>query len=942
MTKFLSVLSFILLSFGVFNISYAACGTINLTCTQDLELTWTSTGQDPTSCDVGGGNWNGSTQCNSGGWVRIPANLVPEGQSSYTFQGVPLVQPPASMSDTCTVVKPTNCSAGGSTPTISATTPQICSPATTGTSIISWQNMTPGESIGITVGSNTPPNYFATGGSVNGSQPAPWITLNPITFKLYRTTTGVPVFLDSIDVQGTTAGCPTGGTGYCGDNSVQAPNAAGVNEQCDDGNTVNGDGCSSTCQIQSTPSGFYCQTTTMCSACGGTSGVTCPATNVYQSGTCGGACPAGGTCGNGVQEGTEQCDQGAQNGQPSSTCSATCTTQTPTVPSADIGFDSTYTKNETITLATGQTTTNATLYLTSANIPSGSCDLQQFNVYGNGQWGSIHGGLARNISTTNLRSNLAVGEYTFRYSCTTTSGVTTRSNEAVLIVESAPAPTAIDIGWTDTYNPKSRTEIVASGGVTDLSLYVTTGGRAGCTLTGYMEATNQTGINPVPVVVSSYAVKAPQRANPYQYTLSCPGVTVSATLTVNSAAPGTPSVTCAPAPQTIPATFKFNWAASGFSNSGEVRCTEDGTLLAKGVVSGSFTRNAPGPYSVVCTKSPETASASCIAQAAPVCGNGIVEPPEECDGGANCSPTTCQHTGCGNGICTDSCPQNCTNDNSLCVGGQAFITSPANGRVLINNPFTVAFSFQNIGGTTWTNPTYQVSTTAGTFSSWRTVFGTRALSPTSIAGILGGSQSTNTYTQQFTAPGTAGTYPLAFTVIKTGTAFGDQCLVNSTGQVTVSVPQCNDNSDNDGDGKIDCGVTIKGVTYPADPGCFPNGNGGGGACNVNKDDETDNSGVNMGITANPQLVRQNGTSEVSFTCDASTWSVAGPQVGGITGVVRDTTTLGCTNANVFCGTGAQTNKVFPATNIQVKETYTLRCGGKERSATISVIKINEI
>lgn len=38
--------------------------------------------------------------------------------------------------------------------------------------------------------------------------------------------------------------CPT----YCGDGLIQNPNAEGVNEQCDQGNTTNGDGCNSNCQ----------------------------------------------------------------------------------------------------------------------------------------------------------------------------------------------------------------------------------------------------------------------------------------------------------------------------------------------------------------------------------------------------------------------------------------------------------------------------------------------------------------------------------------------------------------------------------------------------------------------------------------------------------------------------------------------------------------------
>jgi len=38
--------------------------------------------------------------------------------------------------------------------------------------------------------------------------------------------------------------------GICGDGLIQTPNNEGINEQCDDSNTANGDGCSSTCQYE--------------------------------------------------------------------------------------------------------------------------------------------------------------------------------------------------------------------------------------------------------------------------------------------------------------------------------------------------------------------------------------------------------------------------------------------------------------------------------------------------------------------------------------------------------------------------------------------------------------------------------------------------------------------------------------------------------------------
>ncbi len=77
-------------------------------------------------------------------------------------------------------------------------------------------------------------------------------------------------------------------TVVCGDGKVQG------NEQCDDGNTVSGDGCSSTCQVEH--------------------GWQCPYPDVR--------CVAK-TCGDGIVAGTEQCDDG--NTVSGDGCSATCT-----------------------------------------------------------------------------------------------------------------------------------------------------------------------------------------------------------------------------------------------------------------------------------------------------------------------------------------------------------------------------------------------------------------------------------------------------------------------------------------------------------------------------------------------------------------------------------------------------------------------------------------
>ena len=67
-------------------------------------------------------------------------------------------------------------------------------------------------------------------------------------------------------------------------------------EQCDDGNTIDGDGCSSTCQIEGRPP--LADTTTNTNS------------NV---------------CGNGVCEVPEQCDLGNENGPLPKSCSYNCT-----------------------------------------------------------------------------------------------------------------------------------------------------------------------------------------------------------------------------------------------------------------------------------------------------------------------------------------------------------------------------------------------------------------------------------------------------------------------------------------------------------------------------------------------------------------------------------------------------------------------------------------
>ncbi len=446
------------------------------------------------------------------------------------------------------------------------------------------------------------------------------------------------------------------------------------------------------------------------------------------------------------------------------------------------------------------------------------------------------------------------------------------------------AATAINIGWTPApvFDPQAKTVELGQGDTTtSQTLYVTTGGRTNCALTGTWSSGGGN-VRIEPVQYSSYAVNV--GLGNYSYTLACQDSSKPASLTVNAYSGSVTRYQCSPAGSTGP-------------------CTQT----------------------------------TCAANDAGCIGSTYSDA-TSCEAATSCDAVDV----CSTGVCSAQCPQNCTTDAAECVGGQATITSPANGRVLSGQNFTVNFRFRNVGNTLWSTPTYRVNTISSTFpASWRAAFGTQVLSPSPIAGSLGGYGYTNPYSKTFTAPTVSAetTFTLGFTLEKNGVPFNTQCLVNGTGEVVVSLPECSDGIDNDSDGKIDCQPGNE------DPGCYPDGNGGGGSCNPNDDDETDNTGSDMSITANPQLVRSGGTSNVTFTCDAGTWKLTGPQVNNIKGVGRDTSATkdsGCDLPNVFCGTEALTDKVFPAQNVTSKEIYTLRCGGKERSATISVIKINEV
>jgi cysteine-rich repeat protein len=98
----------------------------------------------------------------------------------------------------------------------------------------------------------------------------------------------------------------------CGDSFIDIP----AGEQCDDGNVIDGDGCSSTCQLES--------------VCGDgklDAGEACDDGNTTDGDGCSSACTIEPVCGDGKLDEGEQCDDGnTTNGDG---CSSQCTIEEP-------------------------------------------------------------------------------------------------------------------------------------------------------------------------------------------------------------------------------------------------------------------------------------------------------------------------------------------------------------------------------------------------------------------------------------------------------------------------------------------------------------------------------------------------------------------------------------------------------------------------------------
>jgi cysteine-rich repeat protein len=129
----------------------------------------------------------------------------------------------------------------------------------------------------------------------------------------------------------------------CGDGIVTPP------EECDDGNSVNGDGCDSNCKFScvSTDATRDCQPADVCEGkgtCNDATHVCTPGTPAKDGTMCGnnevckgGHCTAG-NCGDGIVEAPEQCDFGAGNGIGTG-CEANCTFSCTTSPNSCVTQD---------------------------------------------------------------------------------------------------------------------------------------------------------------------------------------------------------------------------------------------------------------------------------------------------------------------------------------------------------------------------------------------------------------------------------------------------------------------------------------------------------------------------------------------------------------------------------------------------------------------------
>lgn len=833
MKTFLNYFSVLVFLFSFSQVALADC-PVTLQCGERLELNWSYSGEINTgTCDVSAPGQPISGSCASGGWT---SNNVPVASGSYVFTAT--AQNGQPLSATCQVTAPpANCGTTGGTYDISASPNpvQICSPATLGASTISWTvpSNEQGQVFYVYLSVNggpASPSMPSTGGTGNGSEVAPWIQVgNTYTFSLRKASTP-NVVQDSVTVTGTNSGCSTGGVGICGDGVVYGtPPNTGLPEQCDDGNVVNGDGCSSTCQVETpAPTQYLCQSS-MCSACGGTTGVTCPASGTYStSAACSNAC-------------------GSTGGTQYYKCDGTSCVSSGQYPDLDACI-----------LATG----GAQNCKTTPDCDN-QCSGQTQNLY-------------YRCSAPNSGN-----------SCTTSVNVPCAQGEAGC--------------YSLNSNPNAATQCAQYCG----SQQYTCGGSNGCITCG---GSGQPACTPGLTFTNLSQCNLSSQC---QNTPSCSFVASPSSGTVGS----TVNLTFSSSPGAI--SCQYNRNPNQSASSGTSGMSYSGPSLP--LVSGSNVFNALCNYSgfgqISCSSGTVTGTT-----ATPVTRY-------QCSGGTGpCTQTTCDPS---NDACINSTyatPSACESATSCNASAPTLgaacqgVTLPS--RILVGQTFTVTPSFLNLGTTAWTTSFSAVSSSLD-WSAWN---GIVRLVPGTV-----GQFGTFSPAYILTAPSSVGNYSLQFQMRNTsGVAFDSVCQVYMSGTpgVDVSAPECSDNKDN-----ADPEDTLKDAL---DPACIR-----GGTYDPNWDNETDPApGATLKISANPQLVRFGGGSEISYEVgNCKVDDGEGNLVDGVWELKRD----GSSMSPVISGTGTTNGpQAYPVYNIQNKTTFTLSCGGTTRSATISVIKINEI
>ncbi len=835
--------------------TFALACVVNLQCGQGLQLSWES--QGVRDCSVSGPGFSGSEECSSP-WVD--ANPV---SGEYEFIAINSTTG-VELRSTCQVNAPTNC--GAFTISASPNPVQVCAPATQGTTNINW-SIPSGKTGGIRV-SNNAAWFVPAGTSGSGSQPAPWITPSgsPFVFTLFETTGGTEISRATVSVSTTNASCNSTGP-QCGNGTVEG------SEQCDAG-TANGNGtsgCSSDCRLTSTGGTGFC----------GDSTVQNPNANGQA----------------------EQCDNGTANGTQGNSCSATC---------QNIGSGIEYRRCD------------ATLGCVSAGMHASYDACVAAN---NGQACVTNCNACQQATTQvfykcGTNSCETAGEYFDIATCNSLHG-TCYTNLTCNNQCSSLPPTTINLGWANNISPRyDPTSLNIQTGQAVLNLEVNTGGRTNCTLAGSPGSQFGT-VNSVSSAEGfQYAVANPGNGN-FSYTLTCGTLSAQAYLTVS--------------PPDTPSGFKCVSNQCALCTKAEV---ENGTCV-----------NTVGCAAVGDTCNNSGTGFNCSSNSCQLCGGatGILcdgtgsgctgvgqictTPPLQtrwrCAGstGTPCTQITCQGAECDGTYPSKSACEDATQCSTTppppTLGAQCDSVTVSPSRIVSGRSVSVVPTFRNMGSTAWSPGNFSARIIGAT-NGWP--------SPTTVfvTSLVAGAPTYGTFspTFSFTAPSVSAPtlYPFSVSMFSGATAFSNACLVLvNGGPIIVYPPQCSDGIDND-DPEDKWADNL-------DPACIRNG-----TYDPNWDNERDPSpDAVLRISANPQLVRQGGRSVVTYEVNSCTVvDSEGNRVSAPWAITVDGAST--VRSGVGDSGGVQTIDVL---DIQTRLTYTLSCGGTSRSATISVIKINE-